>query len=200
MLLAVPLGITQCSGPDPQERARPTQAPLPHSQPKNLTVTSIGVDAKLVPIGLAKDGSLGVPAKRELNTAGWYQGSASPGEPGQAVLTGHVDSDKQRSIFFRLSELSKGDRLAVRRADGRTAHFTVDERKYVRTKDFPTGQVLDRSGSPGLWVITCAPPYDKKTHSYQSNLLVHARMTDVTGSAGRIHAKSKPGENRLSRF
>ncbi|WP_425834139.1 sortase domain-bontaining protein [Streptomyces fractus] len=152
-------------------------APLPASTPKELNIGSIGLNAKFMTVGLGAGSAIETPPKKLLDTVGWYKGSVSPGEPGSAVVVGHVDSDRERSVFFRLSELKPGWRLSVGRSDGRTAQFTVDERKYVKAAEFPAADVLRKGGDPGLWLMTCAPPYNKKTHRYDSVLMVHSTMT-----------------------
>ena len=57
--------------------------------------------------------------------AGWYTGSPRPGEPGGAVIAGHVDSVQGRGVFFRLRLLKPGEQVYVRRADGTLAVFTI---------------------------------------------------------------------------
>ncbi|MFC7217580.1 sortase domain-bontaining protein [Streptomyces polyrhachis] len=171
--------------PKDEPQSRPVRhEPLTRSEPLRLRIPGIDLDAEVDSVGLAAGRVIGSPPLSALNTAGWYRAGVSPGEPGSAVITGHVDSDKQRAVFFRLSELGKGDRVVVSRADGTRAEFTVDERLYRRRADFPAERVLGGKGQPGLWLITCAPPFDRKTRSYESNLLVHARLSDVTAAKG----------------
>ncbi|MDJ1134206.1 sortase domain-containing protein [Streptomyces iconiensis] len=163
--------------------AKVTAAPMSPSHPLRVKAADIGVDAKVVQLGRTPDGSIGTPPKSQRNLVGWYRGSVTPGERGSAALVGHVDSDKQRAVFFRLSELRAGHKISVRRADGSTAQFTVDTRKFVEAKNFPYWHVLSRKGGPGLWLITCAPPFDKKTKTYKTTLLVHGNLTETERAA-----------------
>ena len=59
------------------------------------------------------------------SVAGWYTGSPRPGSIGSAVIVGHIDSVNGPGVFYRLSELRKGDQVYVRRADGALVKFLV---------------------------------------------------------------------------
>ncbi|MQY14549.1 hypothetical protein SRB5_47170 [Streptomyces sp. RB5] len=182
LITAVTVAVTLTGGGDepPRRRKRAAVTALGPSRPVSLRIDSIGLTARVTPLGLTPAGALDAPPKKQLDTTGWYRGSVTPGERGSAVVVGHVDSARRRSVFFRLSELAPGRRIAVRRADGSTARFTVDSRDYIRAADFPGRRIVTRTGPPGLWLITCAPPYNARTKTYESTLLVHARLTGTT--------------------
>jgi sortase (surface protein transpeptidase) len=105
-------------------------------------IPTIGVAAKIMPVGLNKDGTVEVPPLELAWLAGWYQRGRSPGEIGNAVIIGHVDSYKTGpAVFFRLGELKPGETIEVARKDGITARFTVDGVKAYPKTAFPTGLV-----------------------------------------------------------
>src|SRR5205823_2963844 len=58
--------------------------------PARLQIPVIGVSTPLVRLGRLPDGSIEVP--HAWNTAGWYDQGSRPGQPGPAVILGHVDS------------------------------------------------------------------------------------------------------------
>ena len=89
-------------------------------------------------LGLDADGALEVPA--DFGTAGWWSGGARPGEPGPAVIAGHVDSRSGPAVFFRLGELRRGDRVTIVRADGTRARFAVE-----RSARYPKAPLPDRA-------------------------------------------------------
>ncbi|HET7518207.1 MAG TPA: sortase [Actinomycetes bacterium] len=74
-----------------------------------------GVKARVVPVGLRPDRTMEVPA---VDRAGWYEPGPRPGEPGPAVIVGHVDSRSGPAVFFRLHQLRRGDRIVVGQAEG----------------------------------------------------------------------------------
>jgi hypothetical protein len=76
------------------------------SDPVRLRAPDIDVDAAVIPLGLEPDGTLEVP--QDFSETGWYTAGPEPGEPGPAVIAGHVDSKRGPAVFFRLRELRPG--------------------------------------------------------------------------------------------
>ena len=62
-------------------------------------------DAEIVPVGADTTGALEVPPLDGPTVAGWYRRGVSPGEAGNAVLVGHVDSPAGPAVFFDLGRL-----------------------------------------------------------------------------------------------
>jgi hypothetical protein len=142
------------------------------SRPVYLSIPDIGVHTRLIRLGLTAQGTLQVPASTSV--AGWYSGSPRPGQVGSAVLAGHIDSFLGPGVFFRLRLLRPGDRIYVRRADGKLAVFRVyAEHMYAKAR-FPTRKVYGPVPDPELRLITCGGVFDPATGSYLSNVVVYA--------------------------
>ena len=156
--------------------ARPPQraaAPASTSPPVRLVIPVIGVDAALQPLGLLPDGSLQAPT--DWGVAGWYRGVV-PGALGPAVIIGHVDSYTGQAVFFRLRQLHPGDKVLVRRQDGRSLVFVVDASdRYPKTR-FPTAAIYGATATPVLRLITCTGRFDQGTGNYVDNLVVSAHL------------------------
>ena len=105
--------------------AAPTEGAASVAEPVSLVIPSIGVSTSIVHLGLTSNGALQVPPTTAV--AGWYTGSPRPGSIGSAIIAGHIDSVAGPGVFFRLSQLQRGDRVYVRRADGTLAVFKVTE-------------------------------------------------------------------------
>jgi hypothetical protein len=151
------------------EAARRAAAPL------RVQVPSAGVDAPLTGIGLDGAGALAPPD--DLATAGWFRQGPAPGEPGPAVLTGHVDSTDGPAIFFRLRDVVAGDPVVVTRADGSTVRFTVTRvARYAKTA-FPTAEIYGPTPDAELRLITCGGDFDRSRGSYTDNVVVFAALT-----------------------
>ena len=147
------------------------------SKPVRLQIPSIGVRSSLLHLGQAADGSLEVPAGDHYNAAAWYRYSPTPGSIGPAVLLGHVDSAAQGpSVFFRLGELKRGDRISVERADGSVAEFEVDRVRRYPKDDFPTQLVYGDIDHAGLRVLTCGGEFDENAGHYRDNIVVFASL------------------------
>src|SRR4029450_3418988 len=109
------------------------------AEPVRLRIPAIGVSTGLQHLGLAADGTIAAPT--EWQTAGWYDKGPRPGQPGPAVIVGHVDSRSGPAGFYRLPELRPGARVLVDLADGTTASFTVTGHRQVAKSRFPADLV-----------------------------------------------------------
>ncbi|MDZ5784054.1 class F sortase [Marinococcus luteus] len=68
------------------------------SDPEELSVPSIDVSAPLEPVGVLDNGQMGVPSSEK--GVAWFEPGPEPGEKGNAVMAGHVDSIDGPSVFF----------------------------------------------------------------------------------------------------
>jgi sortase (surface protein transpeptidase) len=161
----------------------PQPLALPASKPVSLRIPSIGVDAPVDMLGLNPDGTVQVPA--QPMHAGWYADSASPGQPGAAVLLGHVDFyTTGPAVFYSLGSLNPGAAITVDRQDGTGATFTVTAVREYPKSDFPTAEVYYAPGdSAQLRLVTCGS-WDSDRHAYTGNTVAFATLTSVTLPAG----------------
>lgn len=167
-----------------QANGSSTRAPepaLPASRPVRVRIPSLGVSSSLERLGL--DGKRVMETPQDPAKAGWYAPGTTPGARGPAVIAGHVTWDGNPSVFFRLGKLSRGDRIEVTRADGRTAVFTVDRTERHAKKRFPTVDVYRNVDHAGLRLITCGGTYDRENRHYADNVIVFATLTDSRGKA-----------------
>jgi len=147
------------------------------SPPVRLQIQAIGLDTKLISLGLHSDGTIEVPPTGF--PAGWFTGAPTPGEIGPAVILGHVHWQRRDGVFAKLDKLSRGDQIRVGRADGSTGIFVVTRAIQVSKDTFPTDQVYGNIKAAGLRLITCGG-LDPSTHQYDTNVIVFA---DLIGTA-----------------
>lgn len=158
--------------PPLQMRGTVHNASLPPSTRGHIRIPAIGVDASVIPLGLTPDGALDVP--KAWGTAGWFEGGPFPGEPGPAVVVGHVDSTSGPAVFYRLRELSRGDVIVVWRKGGVRSRFRVVSLRWFSKSAFPTELVYRSVDTPALRLITCGGAFDSSTGHYVDNLVVFA--------------------------
>lgn len=158
---------------------KPPTAALPASRPVSITIPSLKVASTLEELGLGKDRAMETP--RDPDKAGWYRPGATPGAVGPAVIAGHVTWNGAPGVFFGLGRLGPGDRISVRRADGRTADFTVDRTALYPKDRFPTVEVYRNLDHAGLRLITCGGDYSKDDSRYADNVVVYATLTGSHG-------------------
>jgi sortase (surface protein transpeptidase) len=179
---AVPVGSAGSAAPDasgpagPEPKSDPEVGSSPAPVPTHLDIPRIGVHTDVIPLGLNPDGTVMVPPADPQAPAGWYRHFASPGEPGPAVLLGHVDSHRGPAVFHRLSDLVPGDSISVDRADGRTVVFTVRSVQIHPKNAFPTDAVYGQTVAPTLRLVTCGGTFDRVHRTYLSNVVVYAEL------------------------
>jgi len=147
-----------------------------YSVPVRIRIPSIRVNAPLMKLGLDRRGRLQTPPLSKPGVAGWYVGSASPGQIGPAVVVGHMDTRTGPAVFFRLRRLKPGARIYIDRRDGSTAVFEARKRIRVPKTRFPTDAVYGDIGNAGLRLITCGGAFDHRTRHYRDNIIVFARL------------------------
>jgi sortase (surface protein transpeptidase) len=139
--------------------------------PIRLRIPAIHVDTPLQRLGRQPDGTIAVPDR--FDVAGWYDEAARPGEPGPAVILGHVDSTAGPAVFFGLPMLPVGAVVYVDRADGSSISFRVVGQSRVPKSGFPTDLVYSPTLQPSLRLVTCGGSFDHHARSYRDNVIVY---------------------------
>ena len=142
--------------------------------PVRLQIPAIDVSTPLVKLGRLPDGSLEVP--KDWDTAGWYDKGPRPGQPGPAVILGHVDSKTGPAVFYQLRALRPGDTIRVGLADDRVLVFRVQRVQRYPKDQFPTEAVYFPTLNRELRLITCGGEFDYARHSYVDNIVVYATL------------------------
>jgi len=182
--------VSQVHAPTPSATAAGAVAPashgpsLPRSVPVTVSIPAIGVNSRLLHLGLNADGTIQVPSLvTSAGEAAWYKYSATPGQIGASVIEGHVDSYQGPAVFFRLGALQPGDTIDVTLADGVTAIFRVTGvREYLKT-NFPAKAVYAATDYAALRLITCGGVFDYVTGHYLSSTVVFASLTSSRPAA-----------------
>lgn len=164
-----PTGATGASPDKPDSTASQS---LPSGS--RLEIPSIGVDASIVTLGVDPDGVMQVPDNG--NDVGWYAFSAPPGMPGNAVLSGHLDTTTSPvAVFSRLKELKHGDALDIVE-DGKKIDYSVFWSKSWGDDVAPLALILGNAPSPTLTMITCSGSFNRATKNYSERLVVRAKL------------------------
>jgi hypothetical protein len=146
------------------------------SRPVRLSVPAIRVTAPITPVGQAEDGSIDVPPLSQHHQTGWYDRGAVPGEPGRAIIVGHVDTRSGPAVFYHLRDLKPGNRIEVTRSDRSVVTFKVDTVEYFDKDDLPADRVYGDTGPPELRLITCGGEWLGGRTGYQDNVITFASL------------------------
>jgi sortase (surface protein transpeptidase) len=161
------VGTTDAAG-RPSGQAR--QMPIPI----RVVIPSIGVSARIIPLGLNPDHTVEVP--KSFSVAGWFRPGPEPGEPGAAVIVGHIASRRGPGVFLRLSSLRRGSKVVVVLRNGSKVHFDVTGQKQVAKSRFPVRAVYKRTPDPTLRLITCGGRFNSATGHHVDNTIVFASL------------------------
>ena len=142
--------------------------------PVRIDIAAITVSAPIDAAGQNRDGTLEVPT--DFARTSYYTGRPLPGNPGPAIIIGHVDGRRGPAVFHRLRELSPGTEVRIHRADGSVITFVVERSKQVPKNAFPTDEVYGPTPDPTLRLITCGGSFDRRTGHYRDNTIVFLRL------------------------
>jgi hypothetical protein len=138
-----------------------------------VEIPHIGVAAPVIELGGPRSGAIAVPTFAQVGDVGWYRYGAIPGQRGNAVLLGHVDTYQGPAVFYNLYQLLPGDQVAVDLSRHDIQRFTVRWVKEVLKSHFPAGKVFGYSRGRHLWLVTCGGQFNYVTRSYLSNIIVY---------------------------
>ncbi len=170
----------------PERVAQPAAPP----RPSRLSIPRLGINSHVEGLGLDNQGNL--PAPSALKDVAWYAGGPAPGEPGGAIISGHLGVRPGQAVFWDLDMIRRGDSIVVILGDGTRVTFIVDgARTYARTAKVP--KLFSSDGSPELWLITCSGRWDYGRSTYDSRLVIHARLKIEAGVSPAAGAARRAG-------
>jgi sortase family protein len=184
-LFVVAMGLgaaTDFHLPDPFDEPVRNQPPprsfpvLEPSRPQRLTIPALKVQAPILDVGLASDGSVDVPPLRRHNEAGWFDGGPTPGQFGPALIVGHADTRTGPSVFHDLPRLKPGQRIEVVRADRTVAVFEVNSVEHFNKGRLPVQRVYGDYSRPSLRLMTCGGEWLGGRQGYADNIVVFASL------------------------
>ncbi|GAA0267464.1 class F sortase [Cryptosporangium japonicum] len=142
------------------------------ARPRRLKIPVLDVDAVVDSEIVNTVGGLTLPD--DPRRVGWWSAGAGPGSTfGSVILAGHVDDrDLGRGALYDIGKLSVGDLIWVDSTAGRRAYRVAARRVYQKAK-LP-GDVFAQGVPERLVLVTCTSPYDRKTQSYEANVVVYA--------------------------
>jgi len=168
---------------------------LSASRPVSIVIPTIKVRAKVIGLGLSRDGRISVPPVRTKFVTGWYHRGPTPGAPGASVILGHVDAEGVGpTVFYDLGELRPGDRIYVRLHSGKTAIFAAYSVALCNKTRFPTARVYGYTSCPTLRLVTCGGVFDRRTGHYLGDTVVFA---SYVGPAPRLSRAGRPGVSTI---
>lgn len=150
---------------------------VPADQPRYLYVPAIGVNARVMSVGVNSKGNIDTPSN--LNDTAWYDGSAKPGQDGQVFIDGHTSfSNSIGAAFNDLAKLKSGDDITIETGNGNRINYTVTKVETVNATDVNMGDALNpQPGTKkGLTLMTCTGTFNYRTQTADKRLIVYANQ------------------------
>lgn len=142
--------------------------------PRYLIIPKLGVDARILPVGVTSDGALETP-ENVFDTA-WYDESAQPGQKGAMLIDGHISSWTTHGVFYGLSTLLPGDAIDVQGGNGAIFTYMVVKTQVYDSNNVDMGAALspiDKT-KPGLNLISCTGDVISGTSEFNERIIVFA--------------------------
>ncbi|PIZ85824.1 class F sortase [Candidatus Nomurabacteria bacterium CG_4_10_14_0_2_um_filter_33_9] len=135
-----------------------------------LKIPSINIDATIEYVGLAPDGTMGVP-KSPVNVA-WFNLGPRPGKKGSAVIAGHYGwKNNVSAVFDNLHKLRIGDEIFVEEK-GIVTTFVVRKMRIYSKDEAVLDVFSSNDGKAHLNLITCTGIWNKEEKTRSDRLVV----------------------------
>lgn len=144
--------------------------------PVSIQIPSIQAKSTLIRLGVNPDQTMQVPDVKNPEQAGWFAFSSKPGDPGPAVIAGHVDGNRKPGVFYELNQLRPGARVIIERSDGTKLTYEVTQVRKTDKDEFPHDEVYGHTPTSELRLITCGGAWEGGQTGYADNIVVHARL------------------------
>ena len=148
--------------------------------PAEILIPSLHIQAPIVGVGVLRDGRMDTPTN--AFEVGWFKNGPAPGEQGNAVLAGHLDTVLGTpGVFWSLDTIKEGDDIQIRNENGQLLHFKVRSTQTYKTSESPVEEIFTKGSAPRLILITCDGAWNAHLKDYERRLVVEADL--VTDSA-----------------
>jgi LPXTG-site transpeptidase (sortase) family protein len=149
----------------------------PSPPPISLTIPSIGVVAKIQPVGLTADGSGEMAPPSNFVDVAWYKDGTVPGMNGSAVIAGHLSGKSvPQAIFYNLEKLTLGDNIMVTDESGATLTFKVTAVKSYGYTDPADEVFLGDKTVARLNLITCSGRWLPEINLFDKRIVIFSEL------------------------
>jgi sortase (surface protein transpeptidase) len=151
----------------PQAAAQPAVTPPPAAAYDTVTISSIGLASRFVPVGLTATNNIDV----HPTLVGHWTGGAQFGSPGAVFLDGH-----NPGVFSGLPSIQKGATITITKASGETFTYTVvhTETVWLAGIDMRRATSTHNGAAEGLNIMTCVGAYNAQTGTTDQRFVVYA--------------------------
>lgn len=168
-------------GPVGQQSPRPTA--VNPTDPVNITIEKASINADIVTMEIVNGVMQNPPGPWVV---AWYRQTATLGEQGNVVLSGHVDYwDVGPSVFFNLRDLVAGDIIRLTGENDTRYDYTVEWSEVFDIDTLTGGKLQEVVGiteQPAVTLITCGGEFDYANGEYLSRMVVRGTLIEQAGT------------------
>lgn len=138
--------------------------PSAYGLPVRLRIPRIRVDAAISGVAFTPQGGMDIPDS--ALEAGWFTPGVRPGDLGNAVIAGHLDTALSTpGIFWDLHRLKPGDEIQVETDQKEVLTFIVERMELYPYDNAPMTEIFGSSTGSKLNLVTCSGQWNKQTYS-----------------------------------
>jgi len=151
-----------------------TSYSVPADQARTIQIPKLGIDAYVQKVGMDKSGAMST--SNNINFAGWYVKSVTPGSDGVSIINGHAGGRYTEGIFRHIGTLEPADIISIQMGDMSVRTFSV-----VSTVTYDVADAAepllhdDPSIDEELHLITCDGTFDDHLQSYDKRTIIVAK-------------------------
>lgn len=169
--------------PGPVGQQSPALRAVSPTDPVHILVDKAGINADIVTMGIVNGVMENPPGPWVV---AWYRQTATLGEPGNVVLSGHVDFwNVGPSVFFNLRDLVEGDIITLVGENDSTWDYAVEWSQVLGNEELTSGKLQELVGAtdvPSVTLITCGGEFDYANGEYLSRMVVRGRLQQPEGT------------------
>jgi sortase (surface protein transpeptidase) len=195
LLIALSMALAACGTTNqaqqaPRHQTHSTASVSPTAAPTatpahlaTLRIPALGVIAAIESVTVDNKGNMAIPQKPM--DVGWYSPGVVPGDPGDAVIDGHLNWYRiPRGPFYSLSKLQVGDDIEVDTQSGTRLRFTVSVKPYSVPYTSHPATLFERGGKARLSLVTCSGDWDQARQTYLNREIVDSTYQGVIPQGG----------------
>ena len=145
-------------------------------QPRIISIEKLNLEARVRPLGLNSDNSIKAP--KNIYDAGWYTGSAKPGQAGAMFIDGHASGSTRQGLFGYLNTLKVGDTVGLEKGDGEKLTYKVVKVSTVPLTAIDMSSILAPypGVENGLNLMTCTGRWIKDSATLDHRVIVYTQQ------------------------
>ncbi|WP_143186344.1 class F sortase [Paenibacillus sp. P3E] len=167
------------ASPAPSEKpkileVKKSEVPPEKFLPDIIEIPSISVKAVIKPVTILANGQMDVP--KNTGVTGILYPGILPGEKGNVIIDGHVDSYTGPAVFYKLKKLKQGDLIIVSDQLKHRLTYTVQSAEVFTPAEAPVERIFGKTDEYRMNLITCTGRYSRKKKEHEQRLVIFAKI------------------------